>query len=113
MHFLVSQIKEPESDSLALSQGIKSTFHENIQNLEPDLKNWGCARTGFTYKRREPDRSSFPNPEPQRNLVPIDPIMSNCLVDSQVLDQIQDEKNRLRRRLDEISEQIRLQKKQL
>merc|ERR1719334_2597818 len=46
--------RENRDEAIRINKG--STMSEVIQNLEVDRSNWGCARTGFIYNQKAPNR---------------------------------------------------------
>lgn len=46
--------RENRDETIRINKG--STMSEAIQNLEVDRSNWGCARTGFIYNQKAPNR---------------------------------------------------------
>lgn len=78
---------------------------ETLQNLEVDLENWGCARTGFTYKRK--------NENGEKSTNKMVPISAKWMVDESFTTRITAQKLLLNEKITTINESIQLHKTQI
>jgi len=94
--------RENRDEAIRINKG--STMSEVIQNLEVDRSNWGCARTGFIYNQKAPNRDE------SNELVEIS---SDWRIRQNDLLAIEERKANLRETLRSLNRRIMLEKDQL
>jgi len=94
--------RENRDEAIRINKG--STMSEVIQNLEVDRSNWGCARTGFIYNQKAPNRDE------SNELVEVG---SDWRIRQNDLVAIEERKASLRETLRSLNNRIMLEKGQL
>lgn len=82
------------------------TYAETVQNLEVDAANWGCARSGFVYKRKE----NWKDGKTDSKMTPVSPTWS---VEEKTLTLLEEQRKRLREKLESIEQAIQINTKQI
>ena len=82
------------------------TYAEAVQNLEVDAANWGCARSGFVYKRKETWKDGKTDSK-------MTPLSQTWCVEEKTLTLVEKQRKRLKAKLESIEQSIQIGTKQI